>query len=111
MGSIEKNISSDIFFSMSRTGCWCRPGGHALVELHVEPPPQLRVAVKLDGAGVVAQEPQLPLPCHGEGVSGVEHRVWTQSPHCDVAHCHVQPAYRAKGEHASLTDTMQIKYS
>ena len=58
MGSIEKNISSDIFFSISRTGCQCRPGGHALVELHVEPPPQLRVMVKLDGAGVVAQEPQ-----------------------------------------------------
>ena len=87
------------------------PGGDTPTVLHVPPAPELRVFVKLDGAGVVAQEPQPPLPCHGEGVGGVEHRVWTQSPHCDVAHCHVQLAYRAKGEHASLTDTMQIIYS
>ena len=34
------------------------PGGEAGRLLHVVPPPQLRSRVKLDGAGVVAQEPQ-----------------------------------------------------
>ena len=33
------------------------PGGEAGGLLHVAPPPQLRARVKLDGAGVVAQEP------------------------------------------------------
>ena len=60
------------------------PGGHTLAVLHVEPAPELRVPVKLDGAGVSAQVARPPRPRHGQGVGSVEHGVRAEAPHLDT---------------------------
>ena len=78
------------------------PGGHALPVLHVEPAPELRVRVKLDGAGVVAQVARPPRPRHGQRVGRVVHGVRAEAPNCHMHCLCVQAAYWTVGEATSL---------
>ena len=60
------------------------PGGHTLAVLHVEPAPELRVPVKLDGAGVVAQVARPPRTRHRQRVGRVVHGVRAEAPHLGI---------------------------
>ena len=60
------------------------PGCQAGPQPHVSPVPELRVPVKLDGAGVAPQVARPPRPRHGQRVGSVEHGVRAEAPHLDT---------------------------